>query len=140
MDAFANARDEGIPDALALAWQRATEAWSEAGRHDEVMRLVSQHDAYAWAAGRYREAARERPGDAMTERQLERVRRAAEATLLATGIARDARTPAPYRMTTVVLALLVIVAIAGFIYAMARRGGGAPLTPPSSQTPANEVR
>lgn len=132
MDAFAAARDEDVPDALAAAWQRALDGWDDAARHDEVLRLVSQHDAYAWAAARYRT----RPaGDAVAERQLDRVRRAAEVTLRATATARTAAAPAPYRTTTAVLALLVIVAIAGFLYAMARRGdGGAPLTPPTSST------
>ncbi len=114
MDQFAQERDATVPDVLTTAWERTLEAWDDTSRHDEVMRLVAQHDAYAWAAARYRT----RTGDAIGARQLERVRKAAEATLYATASVRAETSPKPYRALTAVLVMLILAAVAGVLYAM----------------------
>ena len=122
MTELAAARD-AVPDALGAAWDRAVAEWSDSTTHDEVLRLVTQHDAYAWAAARYRERAREHPDDAIAKQQLDRVRKAAEATLLATAAAkRQAKGPEPYRATVAILGLLVLLIIALLVYAVARGG------------------
>ena len=61
MEAYAKTRDASVPEAVAAAWDRALEGWDDAGRHDALLRLVAQHDAYAWAAGKYRDAKRAVP-------------------------------------------------------------------------------
>lgn len=122
MAAFAKSRDD-VAEPLTNAWQRALEAWDERGRHDEVLRLVTQHDAYAWAAARYRDRLKERPGDAVGTEQLERIKRAAEATLVAHAAVRESKVPSPYRNTMLILAVLILAIVAGLIYAMVRGGG-----------------
>ena len=52
MPAFAKTRDD-VAEPLTNAWQRALDAWDDRASHDEVLRLVSQHDAYAWAAAHF---------------------------------------------------------------------------------------
>jgi ribosomal protein L40E len=130
--AYTAARDAAVPDAMRDAWTRATERWNDAAVHDELLRLVVANNGYAWAAGRYR--ARER--DAVAERQLERLRRAAEVTLMASATARRDEEARPYRAVTSVLAVLIAVIIAGLLYAMIRdRGAPATAGPPPSAPP-----
>lgn len=131
--AYTDARDAAVPEAVRGAWARATEAWDDAGRHDQLLRLVATHSCYAWAANRYRT----RRGDGVAERQLERLRRAAEATLLASATARPDPTAAPYRATRGVLAILIVAVLVGLVYAMAARD---PAPAPSAAVPGAPVR
>ena len=122
MAAYEQARD-AVPDALSHAWQQAIEHWDEPARHDELLRLVTQHDAWAWAAARYRDRIRDDANDAIARTQLDRVRRAAEATLTTNAVTRQAKQPEPYRNTMLFLGVMIIAIIAGLVYAMARSGG-----------------
>lgn len=112
MAAYAKQRDD-IAEPLANAWQQAVDDWSNRAKHDELLRLVSQHDAYAWAAARYRE--RDDGKD-----HLDRIRRAAEATLATTRAVRDQATPGPYRNTILILAIFILAIVAGLVYAKVR--------------------
>src|SRR5262245_43422470 len=124
METYANTRDASVPPEVAAAWDRVIEGWDDAERHDALLRRVAQHDAYAWAAGKYREAKRAAPAspspfrsypdhavDAVADRQLERMRRAAEATLYASASAREERARSPYRATTAILAMFIFAII-----------------------------
>lgn len=118
-DGFAAARDTDIPEALTAAWERALASWSDPAAHEEVMRLVAQHDAYAWAATRYRT----RAGDPIAEKLLARIRKAVEITMMAGALSRAKETTArPYRGTTLMLVTLVLLIVAGLVYAMVARG------------------
>lgn len=117
MAAYASARDAAVPDAVRDAWTHATADWNDAARHDELLRLVTIHNAYAWAAGRYRTRGR----DAVAQRQLERLRHAAEATLLASATVRRAPARKPYHATLGVLATLIAVIAVSLWYAMVVR-------------------
>ena len=168
-EAYAKARDASVPEAVAAAWDRVLEAWGDAERHDALLGLVAQHEAYAWAAARYRDAKRAAPAspapfrsypdhavDAVADRQLDRMRRAAEATLLAGASAREERARSPYRAATAILAMLVFAVVAGLVFAtLIRRGEPAasragqatpaevhPVTPAAAQpaTPAQPAR
>lgn len=119
MTAFAKTRDD-VPASLAAAWQRALDGWDDPARHDEVLRVVTQLDAYAWAAAHYRDRLQAKPDDAVATHQLDRVKRAAEATLLANAATRAKKLPEPYRNTMVVLGIMIIAIIAGLVYALAR--------------------
>lgn len=121
MAGYADAREASVPDVVRDAWQHVTEAWTEPARHDELLRVVALHDSYAWAAGRYRTRR-----DDLAVRQLERLRRAAEATLLATASARPDASTAPYRATRGVLMVLIVAVVVGLVYAMVIRSRGAP--------------
>jgi hypothetical protein len=117
MAAFRDARDAAVAEPVRDAWQRATAAWHDDARHDEVFQRAAGHNAYAWAAGRYRT----RGKDPIAVRQLDRLRRAAEATLLAGATVRADATSKPYRATAGVLVALVIVVAAGLVYALVAR-------------------
>jgi hypothetical protein len=149
MEAYARTREAAVPDAVAAAWDRVLEAWDDAGRHDALLGLVAQHDAYAWAAARYREARRSAPAspapfrsypdhavDAVADRQLERMRRAAEATLLASASTREDRARAPYRAATAVLAMFIFAIVAGMLFASVLRPGQPDASGAGRATPA----
>jgi len=129
---YSDARDAAVPDPVRAAWQRAAEAWSDLARHDELLRQVAAHSCYAWAAARYRARGR----DPVAERQLDRLRRAAEATLLAGASARRDTTVGPYRATLGVLAILIAAIVIGVVYATLVRGpSGAAVAPAGSSAP-----
>jgi hypothetical protein len=142
-----------VPAEVAAAWDRVIEAWDDGERHDALLRRVAQHDAYAWAAARYRDAKRAAPAspspfrsypdhavDAIADRQLDRMRRAAEATLYASASAREDRARSPYRATTAILAMLIFAVVAGLVFATALRrlppAGSGQATPAAAQPAA----
>jgi hypothetical protein len=127
MAEFRDAREAEVPEVVHAAWARAAEAWSDPARHDELLREVAAHHSYAWAAGRYRT----RGDDPIAQRQLTRLRRAAEATLLAGATARRDATAAPYRATVGVLALLIAVVVIGLVYVTLIRGPSGPTIAPA---------
>ena len=131
MPAYIAARDAAVPDAMRDAWTRATERWDDAAAHDELLRLVVANNGYAWAAGRYR--TRER--DAIAEHQLERLRRAAEVTLLVSATARPDAATKPYRAATSVLAILIVLIVAGLVYATVIRDRGGRSAPAAGHPP-----
>jgi hypothetical protein len=132
MASFAKERDDAIPEVLVKAWDHALASWDDLARHDELIRLVTANDAYAWAAARYRTRA-----DEIGTRQLERVRKAAEATMMSAAAARKQSQPSPYRATKMLMAALILIAVGGLVYAMWVRDRGPTPTPPST-TPAGE--
>lgn len=117
MAGYISARDAAVPAPVREAWARAAADWGDAARHDQLLQLVVTHNAYAWAAGRYRTRGR----DAIALRQLDRLGRAAEATLLASATARPDAVAKPYRATTGVLATFIVVIAVGLWYAMVVR-------------------
>lgn len=132
---YREVHDAPVPEAVRAAWASAAEAWADPARHDELLRQVAAHRCYAWAAGRYRT----RGGDPIAERQLDRLRRAAEATLLAGATVRRDAAATPYRATIGVLALLIATVIVGLVYATLIRGpSGATIAPagPGPSAPA----
>jgi len=134
MAAFLDARDATVAEPVRSAWQHATDAWTDDARHDALFQVAATHNAYAWAAGRYRSRR-----DSIADRQLERLRRAAEATLLAGATVRADASARPYRATAGVLAALVIVVAAGLMYAMVvreRRHAARPHAQPGELEPA----
>jgi hypothetical protein len=117
-----------VPDAVRAAWDAVTEspeAWATQARHDGFVQLVAAATAFAWAAGQYQEVRRRRPDDAIAIRQLERVRRTAEASMLASTTVREVKQP-PYRGATAILVMLVVVLVAGALYAAFMREAHSP--------------
>lgn len=138
MPTFAAAREAASP-ALAAAWQAVLDGWTEQARHDAFVQAAAAARAFAFAAGKYQEAARARPDDAIAPRQLLRVRRTAEAAMLASAQVRHVE-PTPYRSATAILVLLVVALIAGGVYATflrnTRGAAGAEVAPrPVSPAP-----
>ncbi len=166
MASFAADRDADIPPSLHAAWKRVTEAWGEQPRHDAFVQAVAYAGAFAWAAGQYQDARRRGVGraadlgdgqgdaesaatqgvateviaaahDAIAARQLERVRRTAEAAMLAGAAARRDDTKPPYRSATTILVMMVVVLIAGALYARFMREARAPAGPVTPVLPVS---
>jgi hypothetical protein len=104
--------DADVPEPVRTAWQRTIEAWDQPVLHDAFLGAVAQHGVFTWAAARYKE----RAGDVVAVRQLERLRSAATAVMLAGAMARPAKRTKPYQVTIAVLIALVIVAVVGYFY------------------------
>ena len=93
------------------AWQGVTEHWDDGERHQAFLALVARHHCFAWAAARYKE----RAGDAIADAQLDKLQRAATATMLAAAAARPKSDKVPYRSTLLVLISMVLLAVFGLI-------------------------
>ncbi len=132
MPTFTSERDTSVPEAIRAAWDHVVANWTDEARHDALFRLVAAHGEYGWVAARYREQARERPADAIATKQMERIRRAIEATLLVSATARDKPAATPYKNLVALLAVLVIVLVVGMVYVFVKARG-------ASETPVESV-
>jgi hypothetical protein len=113
---------------LHEAWVQVAANWDDRARHDTLLGIAAERREFAWVATRYRE----RAGDPIANRQLERLRRAAIAVMLATAtrpLERTSRNP----VTTVALVftVLVLLATAGGAY-MTRVKYHTPMQPTTS--------
>jgi hypothetical protein len=115
MAAYAEASDASTPEAVQRAWTRTGEHWDDPVQHDELFRLIAVHGCYAWGARCYRTRS-----DAVAARQLERLQRAAEVTMLAGATVRPDPAARPYRAAVGVLAILIVMIVAGLFYAAIR--------------------
>lgn len=114
MASFAARSEEVAAEPLAQAWQNCLDDWSNTAHHDELLRLVSQHDAYTWAVARYRG----RPEDAIRDRQLARLAKAAELMMYASaGKQEQDRAPTPYRNFLIVVVVLLVATVVGLLFA-----------------------
>ena len=102
------------PAEVRDAWQRAVEQWDDAARHEVVLVAVTRTSSFAWAAARYKE----RAGDAIADRQLERVRLAAVATMMSGAAKRPERKTMPYKSSIAALAVIVVMIVIGLVYAL----------------------
>lgn len=127
MASFSSNLDSVVPDVARSAWERVEAAWEDPAAHDELLRLTTLHGCYAWAAARYRDRRGEAGppfreiGDArdpIAERQLDRIRRAAEVALLTSGAPRPERGRTPYKSTKLLLVVVIIMIVIGLAYAM----------------------
>jgi hypothetical protein len=100
-----------IPDRVQAAWQRCTESWDESARHTELFQLGVADNALAWVASRYRE----RGDDPIAQTQLEKIRKAAIASMMVTATAKPASEKSPYRNSILVLGALVLAILFAFI-------------------------
>jgi hypothetical protein len=131
-DAFAAEPIDAPPD-LVLAWHECSAAWDDDGAHERFRSAAAAHGAFAYAAGAYRQAARERPGDARAADGLARVLRMAEAALL-TRPPRAQPARHPLRRGGLILLALILAAAIGLVgvYMMRASRSGAPESPPAS--------
>jgi hypothetical protein len=109
--------DPGVAAPLHQAWVQVVLHWHDQARHDALLGIAAELRSFAWVAMRYREHA----GDAIADRQLERLRRAATAVMLATATQRPEGKKSG-KLTTLLLALstLVLLAVAGSKYMKSR--------------------
>ena len=110
---------------VEAAWAACEAEWDNASRHDKLFELVTANDCFAFAAGKYKA----RAGDAIADRALERIRKAAMAKMMATGTARKESERTPFRATMALMIFLLVAAIAGLGY-VASMKKHSPLPPP----------
>lgn len=133
MDTFVAERDATVPASVRAAWDAVITRWEDLALHDALFALVAEHGVYAWAAGRYRDEARARPDDVTASRQVERLRKATEATMFVTARPRTPDAPTPYKGVLGILVLLIVMVVVGSIYALVKsRSTRAPPSMPSS--------
>lgn len=144
MATFKAERDQAVPAEIRTAWDTVLAKWADEARHDALFLLIAARGEYGWAAGRYREQARERSGDAVAPKQMDRIRRAIEATMVVTATARDKPQASPYKNTAMLLVVLLVVMIAGMVYMFVKSRGasssGEPPPPPPAVSPTRQVR
>jgi len=145
MATFASNLDASVPDVARAAWERVKTQWEEPAAHDELLRLTTLHGCYAWVAARYREVRgeagppfRESGGtsDSIAERQLDRIRRAAEAAMLTSASPRPDQGTKAYQSAKMLLGLVVLMMLIGLAYAGYRRMTAATDRAPPSPRPA----
>jgi hypothetical protein len=102
-----------VREDVVAAWDRAVEQWDDAARHDALLALVVQHSEFAWAAARYKE----RGDDAIAKERLDRLRKAATATMFATAKVREPDDASPYRKIMIWLVVLVSMLVLGLVFA-----------------------
>jgi hypothetical protein len=102
-----------VNEAVTKAWDETVASWDDPKQHDAFLGVVVTHSSFAWAAGRYKE----RAGDPIADKNLERLRKAATATMLATAAPRPEDAKVPYRNALLILIALVILMGVGVIYA-----------------------
>jgi len=132
MATFTAERDEAVPDAIRRAWDRALARWEEEAGHDVLFHMITERGEFGWAAGRYRAQARERSGDTIARRHMERIRRAIEATLVVSATTRARSEPSPYKGALTLLGVLVAVLVIGMLYMVVKSRSSSPETPPTS--------
>lgn len=135
MAGFSAAQFADVPEALRQAWADVEASWDDQAQHDGFVQAVASSGAFAWGAGKYQDVCRQRPDDALAARQLARVRRTAEAAMLASAEVRPV-VRAPYRNATAVLILLVLVLGAGTMYTTILRSPKAQLGTTRPAAPA----
>jgi hypothetical protein len=102
-----------IPAPVQAAWDDAVAHWDDPARHATLLGLVAQHDVFAWAAARYKE----RAGDAIADKQRERLRTAAVAAMFAKSTRKKDDEATPYRTTLVLLAALLLMLVLALVFA-----------------------
>ena len=106
-----------VPPVLEAQWTQVEAHWSDPELHERFLAQVSLCGAYAYAASRYRRAARTRKSDAISNLQLERLSRMVHAVMAVSSVRPDADGGGawPYRGLVAILLLLVgLGAVGGF--------------------------
>jgi hypothetical protein len=129
MATFAAERDAAVPEEVRRAWTALDGAWTEIARHDAMLAMVARHNCYAWAAGRYRDASRARTGDSIAVAQLDRLRRAGEATMFASASARPEQSKTPYTSVIAILGIMMVAIVGGLVYMGAKTNEASAATP-----------
>ncbi len=141
MSTFKSERDLAVPAEIRDAWDKVLAKWDDDAGHDALFKLVAARGEYGWAAGRYREQSRERAGDQVAPKQMDRIRRAIEATMVVSATTRETPQATPYKNTATLLVVLIVVLIVGMAYMFikSRKSEDAP-PPPPVVSPTPQVR
>ena len=102
-----------VPEPVSAAWDELTQHWDDEARHDALLGLIAQHDCYAWAAAQYKARG---DADPIAVRRLERVRKAALATMFAKASRKPEVDNVPFKGSLLVLVIIAILAGVGLMY------------------------
>lgn len=94
-------------DALAAAWDDCVAHWDDPEKHDRAASLALTLGEQPWLARQYRAVVRERPGDTIAAKRLERTGKIVAAAMLATATIAK---PGGYRRGSS-LGLLLVLAL-----------------------------
>lgn len=138
-------REDNVPAPLKAAWEGVVAVWADEAKHDALFKLVAESGEYSWAAAKYRDQARNRPGDAIAAKQQEKLKRALEAQLMVSSSKKDKPGATPYKSTVTMLGILVIMLVIGIFYMVVKSKSvhhdDAPEPPPPpGATPGAQVR
>lgn len=100
---------------LDHAWVNCVNEWHNPRNHDELLRLVMTHEAYAWAARRYREYMEKNPCDAVAQKNLKRIQTGMWVKY-AGAAQHEKKAPMPYRKTISILTMLCVALGFGTMY------------------------
>jgi hypothetical protein len=117
---FSRDQDAAAPE-LAVAWQALESSWDDPAAHERFVELISTLTAWPWAARRYRDVLRERPGDPRATEQLARIAKMTEAMLRASATVHPQQTTT-YRRTLGMLMVLLVLLVIGIAYAFIVKG------------------
>ncbi|HWM86405.1 MAG TPA: zinc ribbon domain-containing protein [Kofleriaceae bacterium] len=131
---FRASHGDRVPAALEQLWRQVESQWSDPELHERFLSQVSLCGAYAYAASRYRRAARQRQSDAISKLQLERLSRMVHAVMAVSAVRKDERGARPYRGVIALLVLLVAAGGIGSLYMFHKRGSQAKDDVPTSIT------
>jgi hypothetical protein len=115
-----------VNEPLEAAWEDVTQHWDEVPRHDALLGVVAQYGAYAWIARLYRQHG----DDPIARRQLERIRKAAIATMFATQSRKRDTEKMPFKGSFLVLLLVGILTGVGLVYLHFRQSHVTQTDPP----------
>ncbi len=98
-------------DAVTAAWDKVTEDWDNQARHDALLALAAENQAFKWVATKYRE----RKGDPIADAQLTKIGAAAMATMFASATAKREKSASPYKRALVWMVVFVILMVFGLV-------------------------
>ena len=119
-DGFELGGDADVPEALTSMWDACESDWTDSDAHDRFVKAAVVAEAYRYAAARYRQALRQRPGDETARDRLADVARRAEAAILQSAAARryEPERHEPYKNVAIMLIVLVGLMALGAVWAM----------------------
>jgi hypothetical protein len=128
-------REDTVPAALKAAWEGVVAVWNDEAKHDALFKLVAESGEYSWAAAKYREQARARPGDPIVTKQQDKLKRALEAQLMISSSKKDKPGATPYKSTVTMLGVLIILLVVGVFYMIVKSKSHQDEAPPEPPPP-----
>ena len=105
---FAANEEAKVTAPIRFAWDQLAEHWEEPTRHSAILELAAKHNVFAWIGAKYRVKAKE--GDPLAATQLEKLKKQAEVTLMASAAPREDN-----RKRNSYIAILVAIVVLGLV-------------------------
>lgn len=99
-------------EAVSAGWDKVIEDWENQSRHDALLALAVEAQAFQWLATKYRE----RKGDPIADAQLVKLTNAAMASMLTASASKGGTDyAAPYRRALLWMLAMVVMLVFGLI-------------------------